>query len=768
LVALAALLRCCAALYDDSEHVKALVSVGEFESSVMSADSTAWVLNVYSSENCQACDGIEEDFAAGADELFSALGIKAAAVDVKDAGGLKIAKKLGVNALPAVVAFGGPATINPYTGKPHRDMASFQFDSNAGLGKANFKRWAASSALPKDVVQRVVSLDDLKKESPPYAFIVTERSATSALAKSYAVNMRGNLTLFELYAQKAGQEPHPSLAQLGLSSLPAIVGVETTLETAKIFSGALTDRAVVLEWLGEIASTRVVQAPEEKAAAFEALKVISSSRQFVDGVLKAELGTVVSLKGVDSVLAKKLDDARGVIQAVQLAPDLCAGEHDAELAAVCAAQLEGRTASYAHGPKRSLKKATFHADAVQAFDAAAASISSEAVTVIGDGVNLDQLLSMALRPAGETSTDPRFGMIIFSNKDDVALSVRCAAIVLQKAGVEVLQYVVTGAAGDEVALQRFGVRKVPAVIGFHSAAVPPEGANEGSFGIGVVPYDRSYFGPPAQSNLLRWTLTICDQIAPACSAEIRGLTASASPETSKAAQKTAKKGAVQRGVMDEVATQAQWDALCGADSAFSLCAIVFLDEFGRSENFKDELQIATALATSENAAESPVFTLGWANGGCQSELALAFGVVETSLPTIVAYSPKKGRSATFVGSFVEADLKAFLRGVLSGRVSTRELLQAPPKLETIDCKAKFADEEAAYAATAAADDDFDFMAEILAEETASKAALEREASAASATLKAEAAAALKDKAAAAAAAAAPKKKKKKKKAKADL
>jgi hypothetical protein len=121
----------------------------------------------------------------------------------------------------------------------------------------------------------------------------------------------------------------------------------------------------------------------------------------------------------------------------------------------------------------------------------------------------------------------------------------------------------------------------------------------------------------------------------------------------------------------------------------------------------------------------------WVNGACQIEFSESFDVQPNQHPTVVVYSPKKNRFASFIGAYSAESVKDLLAGVLSGRVKTREVFQLTPPSDK-DCSLMVEDlskaSETADNTNAVEEDEdmSDLMAEILAEEKRKKAELAAE------------------------------------------
>lgn len=88
--------------------------------------------------------------------------------------------------------------------------------------------------------------------------------------------------------------------------------------------------------------------------------------------------------------------------------------------------------------------------------------------------------------------------------------------------------------------------------------------------------------------------------------------------------------------------------------------------------FEDELAVLTA---AQRMHSSDPYAFMWVDGSCRLSFADSFDVQPAKLPTVVAFSPKKQRYASFVGVYRVDAVSDLLSGVLSGRVNTRPLLQ---------------------------------------------------------------------------------------------
>ena len=748
-----------AQLYEDHDHVQEFTSSSAFEKAILEDDAAMWVVHFYQSgDEDKGSPMMADDFAASAQEVYATLGVKAAAVDVKESGVAKVAKRLNVAQVPLVLGFGGASTKNPYTGKSDRPVVAFeQVMTESGFSKTSFKRWVSSKVVPGDAVSRVESEGALAKAGAPLAVLLTERATTSALAKSIGVAFRGRLSVVEV---RVADEPSPLAGALSRDGdeLPVLLaGADafTSRDALTAYDGDLKDRGAVVEWLegfalkekkaSSSAKAEAAAEPAEEAAwpAGYVLATAKSAEDYARLVVDAESAVVAydRAAGPGALVGKVLDfDGSGAVVAVEVDCDDCAPE--------------GPYRAYGAGPKKK-KPLSAGDDAAAAFDAAAGTLAADDVMVIAGSMDMDAFIRRAIS-AGEG--DAPVGVALFTKKGDVSPAIRALATTLGKhAGVKVAQY----SNPEPGALEAYGVRKLPSVLAFFAQA-PDETTPMDQRAIGAAQYDRRQFGPPSFRSLVAFSLDVLGQLAPDLANELDDGFHGASNFDAAAVKKEKaaraggpapkKGGAVFASFNDADA----WAESCGAESPYALCAVALLDEHGRS-TFADELAVAEGVAKAEQP--SP-FAFGWVDGACFADFSAAFDVYESSLPTLVAYAPKKERYAALVGRYAAADVKSFLRGVVSGRVPTAPLRATLAAPSGGDCGAVHA---AKFAPAEEDSLDDDFMAELLAEEAAKAAELEKEAAEESKRLKKEAADAKKKKKTPPPEDAAPKKKKKKKK-----
>jgi len=740
----AALLACASALYEEHGDVTEFTASADFEKAVVEDDSSLWLVHFYAGPSSEAADTTSatmvEDFAEAAKELAASLGARMAAVDVGLAGNEKAARRFGIQRVPSVLGFGGPATKNPYTGKIDRTPARFE---GASFAKNALKRFLTAKVMG-DVVRRVDTEAALASVSGPVAVLLTERSTTSALAKSLGVALRGRMSVLEVLVDSDDpSELADALVaddSVALPRLVAAASAASAADLANVYDGDAKDRVSVLSFLERYASKEKA-APEKTGAAVKEeakgwpsdykRRTVSNDADLEAFVTKNAAAVLAHKKSAksDSVAGKVLDfDGSGLLEAVAVdcaAMGPSAGDH---LKRICS----GSADFYAYPAGASNTKALVSgSDAAKVLDKAIESIPADGVQFIGSSHDMDAFIRRAIM-AGEDET--AVGIAVFSSKTEIAPSVRALGASLAEAGVPVCHY----ADPPAEALQAYGIRKVPAIVAFYPQE-PDANTPADQRAIGAAQYARNRFGPPTYASLLMFSLEVLAQIAAPRAAALKSAVQSRSLKTSwekkareRASEDPTKPAPRSAGpVFADLNDPAAWALACGPEAGTSLCAVALLDEHG-SSSFKAD--VATAEAVAKGEQPSP-FAFGWVDGACRPDLAAAFDVYGSALPTIVALAPKKNRYAALVGKYAEKDIKSFLRGVLSGRVATTDLRAPLDAPVAADCAAV----HAANVAPVAEEDDLedDFLAELLAEEAAARKALEEEAAAESKRLKEE-------------------------------
>lgn len=715
-----------AAIY---EGMSSFESVADFESEVLAKDDSVWVITLYASEGCEACEMIASDLSTAAVDLRSTLGVQSGAVDVTSSVGQKLGKRLKIARVPAVLSFTGETTTNPYTKKPERQMALWSdlLEESKGFSSSSFKRWV-SKQMPNDVVRRVKSVEEVSSIELPVAVLVTERSTTSPLAKSLGVALRGRLALVEvstsddLASRIAGSREPPVLATVDPSSFEAI----------KVYEGSLKEREAVLTWLEQHALKERVKKSKKKDAEEEqeptqkseasawgsrfVPTTASNSAEFASLVLRQEAAVIVFGPGTEpsKEVATKISslDGSGTVKAVTCEPSV----------AECGDLMTGQWRVYEFGVE-SRVIGDFE-DSKLAFDAAAATVPGDDVEIVGSGT-LDGFVQTAV-----TSTSPPTAFLVFSLKEEVNIAVKAFARLVRGANqIRVAQYVVSALddPADSAMLARFQVSKPPSLVAVH--AQPASDTPAGAMALGLAHYDRAAFGALTFNSMIGFAEVLLKQLSSeAAQALQEAYLDQATGKSGSQRRKSSKSTGKAKGLIDLASTGGFEDGCADAQ----LCAIFLLDPTGRPDSFQNELQTAKDVATAEASAP---YSFGWFDAVCYLEVSRSFDIDASKLPTLVAYAPKKQRFAPYVGKFDAKDLRSFLRGVISGRVSTGPLrTELQPPEPGRNCAVTSAQADTPEEDRADLDD---LMAEILAEEAAEKRRVQEEAEAEAERLKLE-------------------------------
>ncbi|TDH74231.1 hypothetical protein CCR75_001479 [Bremia lactucae] len=162
-------------------------------------------------------------------------------------------------------------------------------------------------------------------------------------------------------------------------------------------------------------------------------------------------------------------------------------------------------------------------------------------------------------------------------------------------------------------------------------------------------------------------------------------------------------------------------------SGNKICAIGFFED--HIETLRDSESRLTKWYTTlvhvaaQSKKNKEPFHFMWVNGKCQMAFAEAFGIGIYQMPTLAVYSPSKHRYATNVGLFDEENAAAFLKSVLSGRISTAPIGDVPE----LNDECPFKESEEVAVESGDNDDDLDDMlSEILSEEKQQREEFEKE------------------------------------------
>jgi hypothetical protein len=176
------------------------------------------------------------------------------------------------------------------------------------------------------------------------------------------------------------------------------------------------------------------------------------------------------------------------------------------------------------------------------------------------------------------------------------------------------------------------------------------------------------------------------------------------------------------GPITHISDAASWESACAGGGA-SLCVLGLfggLPEGGSEEGPNQKLlQQVSDQETAALAGGVSPWGFSWVDATCFRRFASdSFDIQEHALPTIVVYSPKKGRFAAFRGRWSVEAVREFLSGILSGRFPTAPVLAAPRVVdeEALGCYLEGGEGGEGGGMVEEEEDLGDMMAEILAEE----------------------------------------------------
>eukprot|EP00052_Salpingoeca_macrocollata_P009964 m.78099 g.78099 ORF g.78099 m.78099 type:complete len:510 (+) comp17334_c0_seq3:79-1608(+) len=269
----------------------------------------------------------------------------------------------------------------------------------------------------------------------------------------------------------------------------------------------------------------------------------------------------------------------------------------------------------------------------------------------------------------------RISVLFFTSKEGIPNLVRRVALWM-------LDDFNLGVFGNpsEATRKSLGVERVP-----HLVLMVPEDANDGK-GVRFMPapYDRTKFGGLKFQNILRFLVV--------AKGELKQMNKwpQAPPQQQEQHQKQSSDKSQQATGTTNFKPEkifeltADTKDACG-ENKLGLCVVLLVD--GSPQAAADR---AARIETLEKVQYSPVHKgrplhFMWVDGLCHRSFAEAFGVVPESMPSVVAFSPKKKKAALMVGAFEKNTISTFISGVLGGKVGLFDLEEFPQVSSKDDC-----------------------------------------------------------------------------------
>jgi protein disulfide-isomerase A6 len=706
-----------------------------------------------SAEECPGCVALAGEFKKAA-EYLAGYGVMAAVVDCTGAipkcHGLT--QSLRLTHFPAVHGYVAEPARNPYTKKSDREKILLESSSTP---TARTLQKLITNKIPSVLLPRQTGASWPPKVSTAAVLLFTDRDASSPLFKSLAYHYLHRLTFAEVH-----KDDEALKEKYAVSNYPTMLVTFSDAghkddTVASIYKGDLKSWAEMTAFLDAFASESPADKPDAKADGAGKVNGKGDGKAPKSAALVAPVGSVAlepgfmsRLKASDEawlVLYHTLGDdaewaevAKKCEHGLILAGEVNCTAQPAECAHVTL--KKGRAIEVLpYGPDKGgdalggLEVLYSPADAYEAANEAMPDTTHKV-----NAMTLDALMVEAV-------DRDRLVLCLISTKGDPPAMLKQLALTLGQ-GVDVAFF----PDPDPQTLQRFQVTRTPLFLALFGKKEEAEDKGKGKgkgkeprreIQFGLQPFDPKMYGRPTYDSVFGFAVTMLQQLYPAGFEAVMNSAKLPGAARANANAAPAAAASAPLGPMSEV-TAATWAGLCKPTSA-TLCAIAFLAK--GSPTFVDQLAVAEAAAAAH--AKDP-FVFMWADGNCLLDFANAFDVQPSKLPTLVAYSPKKNRFASFMGVYGTESISDLLTGVLSGRIKTKPLFQAAiPEDKTCAAEAAVGEAEVAVEEESLGD----FMAEILAEEAKKKAQMKAE-------VAAEAEAAKKAAAEAEAAAKAPKKK----------
>jgi hypothetical protein len=299
---------------------------------------------------------------------------------------------------------------------------------------------------------------------------------------------------------------------------------------------------------------------------------------------------------------------------------------------------------------------------------------------IGDGTTqalLDQEVNEAFMAY-------KFPVVVITNKPQPALLFKALALKL-----EPFLHFILITSPPQSFLDRFNKAVVPSIhVLVPQDMEPYRDVSNGipaQHALRIETYLPGMFGGMKFVNIANFFVRVVAHHADAAKAQamVDHLTDGATAETlgEKAAHGD---GAAAAGVQGkpvevvEVGDEAAWAAAC-PNNGGSLCVVGLFRGGPQAPGVEGYVALLKEVAAKEGGSGSgpSPWAFAWADGTCLTEFADAFDVQEPKLPTVVVYSPRKGRFANFKGTLSAPAVSEFLRGILSGSIPVAPVMREP-------------------------------------------------------------------------------------------
>ncbi|KAL8003297.1 putative Thioredoxin-like superfamily [Plasmopara halstedii] len=639
-------------------------------------------------------------------------------VDIASRHEDSIGNKWKLKSLPAFVIYKGPPKENPYTGKIYRDSKVIDI---AILDNARKLKKMLKQAIPTEFVQELkgdeATMTGLEKrlsekqDDESMALLLSEQKHASPMYRALAAEFYGQGVNF-VFLSHVEEGAKDIMTALKIEELPSLVMLRSMTESVTL----MAENTKTYEELKGFVQPFAIQSkdPAKKGSkqGKEDLSFVKflSRETFGDVVLRSDVIWIIEFMDAEREQELNQEEWREMLMGLHRKAGVVS------MGAVSCVKEIDLCEQYG-GPGIRIFPLELAADNKlmrgdvdpqtyttinEAIESAIAAIPDLTV-VINSAPELNGFISRARH-------DHALPTLFFTTKKHTP---PMAKALLLSVPTQKIMLAVIYDANDELKKQ-FSIK--PSASTSLVCLVPSQAEIEDqkSTPFGIVAYDKKRNGPYNYPNVIQFILQVLAQFPHPQDTEPDSKTIDFSSIDETSAQ-----------TLVPYITRQNMADLCGGNK---ICAIGFfedhVDTISDTESRLAKWLVTFAHVAAQSKQNKEPFHFMWVNGKCQKAFAEAFGVGLFQMPTLAVYSPSKQRYATNVGLFDEENAAAFLKSVLSGRISTAPIGNVPEFVE--ECSFEEIQEVAADTNGIADDEDLDDMlSEILSEEKQQREELEK-------------------------------------------
>ena len=643
------------------------------------------------------------------------------ALDLSTITDKKFVQKYLVQGTPEFLIFKDPPIDNPYSKDPYRAhvLYSSEMGPTTALDRRSFKKYI-KSVMPNYVLNIEMVAED---HDGPSVTLVTSNAKVAPLFKALSAYYYGQTIHFmQHHIQDTDKDVLEQYEVDDFDSLPALVMKAKKNGPVHIFD---TSTKNIQNWADvlEFVDSGIMKTKENEGTLSDEARASTSSngRDFQKTLEKTSYGMIVMFRypdHEDSSEDSNSEEWKKTAKTIEYRYG-----HMIRLFDVDCSVKENEALCKRYSAKGGLRVFPFGTTKpreLQPNQVQSASSFEESLVMIESSIpsNIDILTSDADVNSFvlKCVSAKKIPIILFSKK-------YIPPVLFKALSTEFIDSAMFGLFPDPPAhvLGQYQITKLPAIVTVFEergdkGVQPKDDGHPVQFAIAA--YHKDQMGPMNFANVGRFISAVTYEVYPRQS---KGPSAPYSPEVP---------------LDDDIplATAENFQKYC-VDSAV-LCAIgIFNPPMLTDEpTTDDKLVILEEIAQQTRKSGDPVQFL-WIDGLCQHEFADQFDVQAIKIPTIVVFSPKKLRYATFMGKLTPESGRSFIRSIVTGRVGTFELGRLPSPVSDRDCSAFHASVAASSASLSVAGDSDeeeehedmdDMLKEIREEEEQRKAELEEQ------------------------------------------